>query len=31
MINKITMVVLGFVSVIIFILYYVEVISVIMG
>jgi len=31
MINKITMVVLGFVSVIIFILYYMEVISLIMG
>jgi len=29
--NKITMVVLGFVSVIIFILYYMEVISLIMG
>jgi len=31
MMNKITMVVLGFVSVIIFILYYMEVISIIMG
>mgnify|MGYP000285043576 CR=1 FL=1 len=31
MMNKITMVVLGFVSVIIFILYYMEVISLIMG
>jgi len=31
MMNKITMVVFGFVSVIIFILYYMEVISLIMG
>ncbi len=31
MMNKITMVVLGFVSLIIFILYYMEVISLIMG